>query len=300
MKDISVILQRFGVGIAELLGSGGESWVYALDSNTVLRVFKDTSDQSRYLTNLDRLHEGCQRQVSYALPKVLEIDAFEGRYYSVEQRIPGRPLSLVLPGLSEDLRARALRAYLEAGEELAAVRMDSRPFGELVVSEPLTDESWHGFLQRSMSRSLEASGHHLASDVEDLPRVLSTIGDLLAYVDQRPDKTLVHGDFFPANVMVDDDLAVIAVIDFSPLTIVGDHLVDVAGALMWLEVVEGYRHRDSQVLREMIYERHGSGIDSVLEFYRAYYSLYFAGAKSDDPKLYAWCVDNLRRLRDLP
>ena len=260
MKDISVIFQRFGVGIAELLGSGGESWVYALDSNTVLRVFKDTSDQSRYLTNLDRLHEGCQRQVSYALPKVLEIDAFEGRYYSVEQRIPGRPLSLVLPGLSEDLRARALRAYLEAGEELAAVRMDSRPFGELVVSEPLTDESWHGFLQRSMSRSLEASGHHLASDVEDLPRVLSTIGDLLAYVDQRPDKTLVHGDFFPANVMVDDDLAVIAVIDFSPLTIVGDHLVDVAGALMWLEVVEGYRHRDSQVLREMIYERHGSGI----------------------------------------
>jgi len=120
----------------------------------------------------------------------------------------------------------------------------------------------------------------------------------LAGIPEHPPKSLVHGDFYPSNVMVTDDLDVSGVLDFSPMTIVGDSRVDVAGSLMWLEVVAGAGPADTDTLRQLIVQRYGQQIKPMLDFYRIVYSLYFAGARDADPKLYRWCVKNLQRWQD--
>ncbi len=51
---------------------------------------------------------------------------------------------------------------------------------------------------------------------------------LLALPD--PEKCVVHTDIWPPNVMMDDDLRVTGLIDFSSTTRIGDTLMDLLGA----------------------------------------------------------------------
>jgi aminoglycoside phosphotransferase (APT) family kinase protein len=173
--------------------------------------------------------------------------------------------------------------------------MDEQPYGELLTEQPLTADAWHGFLVRLVDRALAEDGEALRADSGWDDESKARLLEHLAVVPERPAKPLVHGDFFPSNVMVTDDLRVSGVLDFSPMTVLGDSQVDLAGSLMWLEVVPGYQPADSATLRHLIVERHGERIEPVIDLYRLVYSVYFAGARLDDPKLYDWCVANLRR-----
>jgi putative membrane protein len=107
---------------------------------------------------------------------------------------------------------------------------------------------------------------------------------------------LVHGDYFPGNVFIDDDLTISGVGDFSGLTIIGDPRMDLAGAVAYVEVVDSYRPDDTAFLLRLVTERHGEAILPILALYRLYYSLFFTVCKADDPEFYAWCIENLRLL----
>jgi putative membrane protein len=280
-----------------LLGDGGESLVYELDEHRVLRVLKRGGDQSTSMRRLQELYDAAAPLVPFALPRLLEIGTSDGQTYSIEQRIPGLSMRDVLPPLRGPDRTRLLGNYLSAAQQLKTVTLDDRPYGELLTPEPLTGDTWHGFLTAAIDRVVARHGEALRADTgfddDGRRRLLAQ----LAHVPERPPKALVHGDFFPSNVMVSDDLEISGVLDFSPMTVVGDAQVDVAGSLMWLEVVPGYRAADSQALRRLITDRHGREIEPALSFYRVFYSLYFMRARDDDPMLYRWCVRNLRRWR---
>jgi hypothetical protein len=116
----------------------------------------------------------------------------------------------------------------------------------------------------------------------------------LALFDDYEGKSLVHGDYFPGNVFMDESQTICGVGDFSYATVVGDARMDLAGALLFLEVVEGYCADDSTFLRQQLVKRWGDELLDIVDFYRLYYSLFFSGCKADDPTTYAWCVGNLR------
>jgi hypothetical protein len=94
-------------------------------------------------------------------------------------------------------------------------------------------------------------------------------------------------------VFIDDTLTVYGVGDFGYSTLVGDPRMDIAGAIVFLEVVEGYQADDTELLLDYI-QRGGSRVSAdIIDLYRLRYSLYFSHCKHDDPKTYAWCVQNL-------
>ena len=132
----------------------------------------------------------------------------------------------------------------------------------------------------------------MEADVPELDDVLATFhtGTRVSDVVQP---RLVHGDYFPGNVMVDARGAVTGILDFSPMTVAGDPRLNLAGALIFLEVVAPYRPDDSTTVEEVITARHGHDVLPVIELYRTYYSLYFSATKEFDPELYRWCVNNL-------
>jgi hypothetical protein len=206
----------------------------------------------------------------------------------------GQDFGSVLPTLEGDERARALINFLDAATALGNVRFPERNYGEIIADSHLQQQSWLSYLRARMDATLASSGADLETDVPELNEVLALINHQLPLIGDAPPKSLVHGDYFPANVFINDDLHITGVGDFSYATIVGDARLDIAGAVWLMGAAKDYRPEDSEFLRQQVGQRWGDEMVAVVDFYLLYYSVYFSGCKADDPATYWWCVRNLR------
>ena len=83
----SEVLRRFGLSEQSLLGTGGESRVYALDDERVLRVFGPGTTEGK-VADLQRFYETFDASdVDFAVPDILEF-GWEGDFlFSIETRL---------------------------------------------------------------------------------------------------------------------------------------------------------------------------------------------------------------------
>ncbi len=114
------VTAAFCVTDADLLGSGWESTIYAVGKTQILRIPRPgagSEDQVRaraaFTANLPPL--------PFAVPRVREISRIEGQLYVIEDRIEGQSMASLLPKLSGERRATALRAYLAAAISLVEI-----------------------------------------------------------------------------------------------------------------------------------------------------------------------------------
>lgn len=276
---------------ARRLGEGAESQVYALSDELVLRLPRGGSEQfwQRRQSLCDEL---ARHDLGFATPVVRETGRSDGLLYLVERRIPGRSLLEALATLSGRARNRAFDAYHDAACALHNVHIASDGYGELLADGQLRTPSWSEFLVRRAAAG--ASGLPVASqgDLPDIGETLNRFTSIAAAIDD-PAPGLVHGDYFPGNVLVDDDGSVTGVVDFANLTFVGDGSLDAVGAVTFLDVIPSVTDRDRQRLRTRVAQVDPAA-DERFDVYRAFYALCYLHAAEDDPPLYRWCVDVLR------
>lgn len=286
------ILRRFGLSDQELLGSGGESRVYALDDDRVLRVFGPGATEAK-IDGLLRFYETLDvTDVDFLVPDVLESGREDDLIYSIETRLPGRDLSTVFNELDHEARVRALKDLARVAGEVRKLRSCFASYGEILADNPVERDSWSEFLLDRARMSLRRSQASLVRDVPDLdPVVAEWEADVRTLVG-APQPELVHGDFFPGNVMVDNSGKLTAVIDFSPMTVRGDWRLDITGAEVFLELGGVGRREDRQIVERELNDRYGVPAD-VTDVYRRYYALYFSAVGSEDPPVYDWCVRQL-------
>ncbi len=288
------ILDHFRTREADFLGAGGESRVYALDSERVLRVFSPGTNSEK-VEQLKKFYDCLNpKELDFEIPRMSETGTIDDILYSVEPRIPGTNLTTVLADLSGEERRLALKNYVKAAASVRQLSFDADYYGEILVDRPIQSPSWSSFLNLRASHTLQHSERYLNDDVPNLASILKRWGESLQEL-SLPRRDLVHGDFFPGNVMADDTGVVTGVIDFSPMTVVGDRRMDLAGVVIFLEVTSAYRTEDTETVKKFVDEELGKDSKEFLDFYRLYYSLYFSGAREDDPNLYAWCVENLNQ-----
>ena len=288
------VLRRFGVGPNDKIGHGGDATVYALDSERVLRVLHALSSPiARIVSFYDEL---AGQNPGFALPRVFEYGEIEGIAYSIDRRIPGRPLIDMLPEISGERRRKALDAYLDGAAAIGRLGFERPLYGEILADPPLQRETWTAFLLDRADAALSLSGAYLGEDVPDLPDVIAAVKHRISALPARPERKLVHGDYFPGNVMLGDDLAISGVIDFGTLTVMGDPAMDVASAVVFIEVArKAFDLEDVAYLTARAVHARGTGFADILRTYREYYALRLAPyAKTGDPRLYAWCVASLR------
>jgi putative membrane protein len=290
------VLDRFGVTADALLGEGGQSSVYALDDRRVLKIHRATEPE--HIATLGAFYAGLARdRVPFQLPRLLDWGVHAGRTFSIEERIDGVPLYTALRSLTGEERRRALSSYVDAALLIRELRPPDRTFGELLADPAVVRDSWADFLWARAEQSYAESWDDLSEDVSDLRAIIERFGRDLELVRDVSEAHLVHGDYFPGNVMVDGEQAVRAVIDFSSMTIAGDWRLDAAAALHYLEVVRGYREDDSRFVRELL-TRRAPECSTVFDLYRTYCALYFSTTRRQSPRLYEWCVRSLNRGRD--
>ena len=114
-----------------------------------------------------------------------------------------------------------------------------------------------------------------------------------ARAEEADEVTLVHGDWFPGNVLLGDDLRVSAAFDLGWLTVVGPAHHDVLSAAVFCEVRPTHTPADGEVLVQAVTRHLGAGSADALVRTRRYEQLRFAFV-TEDEHLHRWCLSGLR------
>jgi aminoglycoside phosphotransferase (APT) family kinase protein len=215
--ETSRILRQFRLGAEDLLGEGGESRVYAIDDGHILRIPREGAGGGSDREKMRAFLRWLDGQLPFAVPEIIDIGADEA--YTVERRIAGRSLATFLKTANNDARDRALRNYVAAIDAFRAVRLDTHPYGHLLAARPIAANDWRSFAWESLVRFRSANRVAIAREIGDPYRLFDKAVDLMQALPDHPGKVLVHGDYFPGNVLIDDHLDVVGVIDFGAFTV---------------------------------------------------------------------------------
>src|SRR5207253_8501343 len=110
-----------------------------------------------------------RQRVPYALPCIRTVAQEAGMVITIEQRLVGTPLSLLLPALTTSQLEAVMQHYLTAALALAAIEMPPscaryKLFDPDHLSER-TDGDWHQFLARYLQHKLVHVSPYLSRDV---------------------------------------------------------------------------------------------------------------------------------------
>lgn len=271
------VLEVFGVRPDQHLGHGGEAWVYALDERRVIRVLHEGADDGGGRARAEllvRLSKGAVIDV----PEVLDVGEVDGRRYTIERRLAGRPVLAQLPELTPGDREALVRSYLDTAARIGDLPITSADWwGDLLEDPAVRAPSWRQFLCDKAVRSLRRAGAEFGSI------------DAQALADQLPSpdaRSFVHLDAFPGNMLA-VGTSVTAVIDFGATTAAGDRRIDPLAAAVYLTaaITPTADDRDRAVAHAWLREQE---LDQWFEPARRWLAAYWAFAVDDRP-LHAWC-----------
>jgi hypothetical protein len=157
-----------------------------------------------------------------------------------------------------------------------------------------SDGDWHQFLARYLRHKLAQVSPYLGWDV---PQLAAKVAHLQTILDQpyRGEERLIHGDFCPSNLLIDDEHTVTALLDFGLLTMVGDPLFDLATGWVFFDMYDELKAQIRERCLAMLLDLLGEQARGKLYRYVLIYSILSANTYSSQCSdgLYHWCVANL-------
>jgi thiamine kinase-like enzyme len=156
------------------------------------------------------------------------------------------------------------------------------------------DGDWHQFLIRFLQYKLAQVSPYLSRDV---PQLAAKVEHLQTILDQpyRGEERLIHGDFCPSNLLVDDEHEITALLDFGLLTMVGDPLFGLATSWVFFDMYDELKAQVRERYLAMLLDRLGRQARSRLYCYVLIYSILSANTYSPQCSdgHYYWCIANL-------
>ena len=293
-----VILQRYGLSPNELIRKGMEAEVYAIGSDTILKLYIGTTNLA-YLTTLQNFYASFnQSAISYSLPYIQTVASEGDICISTERQLPGIPMSAILPTLTNRQMDSMMQAYLAAALELTNVQIPSdfdryKLFDADGMSRRKNGD-WHQFLTRYLTQKLTQVTYYLNKDVLNFAVKVKQLYTILAQP-YTGNYHLVHGDFFPGNILIDKMCHVTALLDFGMLTMYGDSLFDIATGWVFFDMYDELKVNIRERYLSMTLETLGRRVRGNLYRYVLLYSVLSANTYSSKctDGHYQWCVANL-------
>ena len=329
LDDPRPVLDYLGLVNPPFLGRGIGSQVFDRGDGTVVKIHG--SVDHAYLEKLQAFYARLEPYgLPFAVPNIQHIgrvrdpasDSTSGltsgstgsTHFTLERRLPGERLFSVLPRLRGQARRALLERYLAAVDSFKQIILPlDQPYGQVLAASPVQASTWRGFLEQMIHKGLQHAAQDLHADLGDanLRAIHDYFASELPPMDHMRDKALVHGDYWGDNVLVDQaggrdsgggsrgrkgEWHVSAVLDFAGMTLCGDPRVDVAAAVVFLEMRPGHPTEDADFLLQAAIARHGPEIERATRFYRLWYAAVYAFCKPFDPLTYGWCLQSFRLL----
>jgi aminoglycoside phosphotransferase (APT) family kinase protein len=290
-------LTAAGYAPGRVLGGGMEGVVAELDDDLVVKIWR-----TRGREELERLRSFYSAVDSSELtldaPRIVGVVSAGDRYATIERRLRGRPLRDEMGARSYFIDDADVRCVVDV---MAALRkatptkaMSSLP---ILEGEPMFDGAgeFGGELADLIERRVRRFRAPLISAIADLDRVVdATVSRLREVSRVRP--ALIHGDLIPANILVNESSAPVAILDFGFLSTLGDSRFDAAIAASIYDMYGARARKNEAILNEALVAELGYD-HRILQVYRAAYALVtsncFSAAGTDGH--FAWCVEMLQR-----
>jgi Ser/Thr protein kinase RdoA (MazF antagonist) len=236
--------------------------------------------------------------VPYALPRIHTVAQEERFLITIEHRLDGRQMSAVLPALTagqlDAIMQRYLTAALAVSQIQAPPALDRYKLFDPDRISQRTDGDWHQFLASYLTHKAAQVTPYLRRDV---PQFAAKMQQLDAILDQpyRGDYRLIHGDFFPGNLLINEHHQITALLDFGLLTMYGDYLFDLATGWVFFDMYDELKAKARDRYLAMLLDRLGQNMRGKLYRYVLLYSVLSANTYSSDctDGHYRWCVMNL-------
>lgn len=270
------ILAALDAAGAPLLGTGSEARVYG-HGDQVIRIHATgtrLADAQARARLLEQIAAGATH-LRFLTPHVLDVSLHDRRVVTRERRLPGRPVSQMLPALSGTDRQTLLLSYLDAIPQIAGIDLPARSYGALLGQE--TFDSWQALSRARLNANLSACP-------ADLRQAVADTAECQLPEPQRP--SLVHLDYFPANVLC-AGTEITAVLDFGSSTLIGDARMDAWSAVAYLdpEISPAFGADDRLLALEWL---EGQGLAAHYPAARRWLAAYWSFAV-DDADLMRWC-----------
>jgi len=276
-----------------------EAEVYAYGPDSVVKLYPGTTTYAD-LQILQGFYDSLDRQqLPYAVPRILTLAQEDGFLIAIEKRLSGTRMSDVLPALSNDQLDAMMQRYLTAALAVSQIRASStleryKLFDPDGLSQH-TFGNWHQFLNRYLTYKLAQVTPYLSRDV---PEFSEKVQHLRMLLDRpyRGEDLLIHGDFFPGNLLIDDQYEISALLDFGMLTMYGDYLFDMATGWVFFDMYDELKSQVRERYLELLLERLGEQVRGRLYRYVLLYSIFSANTYSRicGDGHYRWCAANLR------
>ena len=157
-----------------------------------------------------------------------------------------------------------------------------------------TNGDWHQFLDNYLTLKLPHVRPYL---LQDVPQLETKVKQLRAIPAQpyQDEYHLIHGDFFPGNLLVNQEHQITALLDFGVLTMYGDYLFEIATSWIFFDMYDELKANARERYLALILTALGEQVRGILYRYVLIYSLLTANMYA--PKCtdghYRWCVANL-------
>lgn len=279
------------------LAAGVEGVVFRLGDGTVAKVWNERTDVE--IATLATFYEAvADARLPFLTPKIHDVGHLSDATFSIERELSGRPLFPDHTGQSPPLDQRRLKCVADVLGALAAV-MPSAEMKLLPVldeREPLWEEgSFNSALGQLVTRRVERSLDHTRVAIPTIEEMAATLVAGLLTMDMEPDG-LVHGDLIPANILLDDDDNVAAVLDFGFFSTVGAPAFDAAVAANIFDMYGPGKDASCAAMEKLMRDTFGYP-QEVLAVYLATYVMttmtMFGSCEADGH--FHWCAEVLRR-----
>ncbi|PEJ59329.1 hypothetical protein CN692_05655 [Bacillus sp. AFS002410] len=294
----SIVLDKYNVSKSEFLGSGMEAEVYVYDNNKVLKLYNNMSDSNKQKTLKDFYSKIDSSSLSFDLPYIYDTFEENGILVTIEKRIEGSNMQSMLSEMNYSEQNKMIETYLNANLELKSVKIKSNLEGFTLFNDNQISlqkiNSWYELLKEIILKKQKELESYFKRDVVNYDVKVNQLVEILSS-GYEGEYSLIHGDFYPGNLIISKNGIVTGLIDFGLMTMYGDNLFDIAISWVCFDMYNELNANLYERYLNIIISTLGEGVRKRLYLYVLIYSFISANFYSHNCEdgHYQWCVKNL-------
>ncbi|MBD3362153.1 phosphotransferase [Candidatus Dojkabacteria bacterium] len=303
MNEYTQLINHIGMPHLKFLNKGMQCLVFEESEETVIKVYGTQIGKKNLYRLLDFYKSLDTSQVNFKVPKIKEIKEIKERILVREQKFRG--VSLNINRLKE-LEKKEIETFLASYvDTLFQIQYIKSSF--ISKAEPLDLSGkffeyrqyvdWTNLIIHNMNRKYDANRVEFEKEIRDIKQLMKLLTKEIKKIELKEYK-LIHGDYFPANLMVNSNFKVTAVLDFGILTTLGDPLFDIALGWLFSDMYDQIkRFPIKDYVGNLIRKRIGDGNFKRLILYLLIYSLISAdmyGTEDQERGHFNWAIENLK------